>query len=50
MFKRDDVVKVRGEEVRVIATDFSEPNVLQWGCAVNDPDRDVWFTTDEVEA
>lgn len=49
MIKPGNIVTVRGEQVRVIATD-SDATALQWGCAVADPDRSVWFTIDEVEA
>ncbi len=40
-------VTVNGELVRIIALDTDE-SVLVWGCAVNDPDRSVWFYRSDV--
>lgn len=48
MLKRDQVVTVRGEEVRIIALDTDE-TVLVWGCAMADPDRSVWFYRSDAD-
>lgn len=50
MFGTDSIVKVNGQLVRVIATDFSgSVEVLQWGCLVSDPDQSIWFYPSQVE-
>lgn len=50
MFSTDSIVKVNGQLVRVIATDFSgHVEVLQWGVLANDPDKEIWFYPSQVE-
>lgn len=49
MLKIDQIVKVRGQEVRIIDVD-SDPRCEVHGVLANDPDRSVWFLRSEVEA